>query len=213
MAPESLFEKLPFFFVQNLRLFQNLNNGITAFHGNATEILATWQTEIALLTPGLVPTVLDNPIVLAIFTAIAHNQNGMIYLTLVAFLIGIDATFVEQQRFQAIDRTGQGAQSCNDLFHCGLIIFIDFGKPSNFGSLQIRLITAGILLVQIWIDFIFGHTLLIGNKFKGILLEATITASQTHVLFAAINEILFGEINQLAGLAEIVALNGPRGGK
>ena len=174
------------------------------------------ELDVALVTPGGVPGVLDEPVVLATLGAVADGKDGVVEVgsALVGGedtgLVGLEDVLVGLNG----DSEGLGVEGSHHLGWGGWGD-VNVGGNSNIGggalvvSASASLAGAG----GVWVDGLELGVVAILVVLVGAVLETTIAAVVAVLDVGAVNELLLGEAQELARGNEVSTLEGTGGGE
>ncbi|KAF1754016.1 hypothetical protein GCK72_020574 [Caenorhabditis remanei] len=162
-----------------------LNKWIASLGGDSTVVVAvTGDADVSLLSPSGSPRVLDEPVVSVLWVGtVSDEKDSVVELLGRAFLV--------------------------------ILLLISFWKISV--SL---VISSNVLLVEValhvtslvWVRVLGINTVVVTNVLKGLVHKSSV-ASVVSVLGGAVDEILFGERDELSKLASVLSFECSGGGE
>merc|ERR1719206_1384901 len=174
-------------------------------------VLVPGDLHIAVVAPGGVPQPVGGAGVL--IDAVADSQNTVVEVFGAAFLIPVDALAVELERLVAgIDgntaRTLGGKSSLQSMF----VTLLNINKANVPGALVMGVVTARVVLSLVRVGLLSVDASVVLDVLEGGVHEPTV-AALVAVLAAAVDQVLLGEADQVAGRPVVHRLESSRRGE
>ncbi len=190
----------------------SLNERIGSSRGDAAHVaLVPGHLDVAVVTPLGSPRVLDQPVVLTVFSSVADDKNAVIETIGSAVGLAVDSLGVELEGFLgSIDGNGHRAHG-GDSLHQSLFVSGRNVDESDINCSDVLLAEVALLLIGVvGVRGFSVDAVVVLDVLEGKVHEASL-ASMVAILHGAVDQVLFAERNELAGLAEVLTLQSAGG--
>jgi len=175
---------------------------------------AAGEEDVAGQTPACAPGVLDDPVVLAVLSAVADGQDTVVEL----WVSATAAAGGHDSRGVQLPSSGGGINGDGDwlLNQGGLesnfVVHIDVAAAGDGGRGGASALGAGAVGGGVWVSSLSAETLVLDDPGEGVLHQTSAAALVAGGL-GAVNKLLLGERSELASLEEDGTFDGAGGGK
>jgi len=183
-------------------------DGIWVAVSDTAHVNTAKHLEVAVVTPGSTPRVLNYPVVLPVFGAIPDSKDSMIdvHRSILAVLIRIDACLVVSEACNNLEgdrnRTDHEKVVAKILLTEGDIV-----GASNYADTLLKSWQLALLIdCSVRIEILSDETTSVHDIFKGVRRQATF-ASKIVKTTSAINKLLLTEVSELSVLLHKVSLH------
>ncbi len=177
---------------------------------SAAVVLVLEHLDVSVVSPGLAPGVLDQPVVLPalLVGAVSDGQHAVVQLLGVAPGVGVHAVGVELEALPGgIDSDRDGANGG----HClgqGLLIALGHVDEAHVPGALVPLgVAAGIVLSLVRVRLLGVDATVLLDVLEGVVHEAAV-ATLVAIGLRTVNEVLLAQGRQGASLAEVLSFQG-----